>query len=608
MEDTQDIFSFIKAQETAYALPITVIEGYDWSMKDHIRKTVLYKNGKFWTGADDGERPSKNIVLPIMRLQYRTEGYDVKDVDLYVDSNEEYYKSFLVQQYHEDFAAEFELDEFIDEKVETYCDFGGVLVKDINQPSPDVVPWETVAFCDQTDFLSSPFGFRNYYSPSQILKMAPRHWGDAAYGADVTLEELTILASTKKSPDQDSSKKNDTPGQQIEVYDVYGDMPESWLREDGAAGKYVLQMQIVAYYKNDNGEREHVTLFKAKLNELPFKLKLRDPIHGRALGIGGVEELFEPQTWVRYSDIALKDLLDAASKVVLLTNDPGFAERHPSGLKDLDNLEVVEIAEGKEVSQLDTRPVNFSLFEQKATEWTQHAQLMGGAPDPVLGESPSAGTPFKLQDLVVTEAHGIHDYRQGKLVAFMATIYRDWILPFITKEITAGKEFLSSLSLDQLTAVADNLVLVKANEVQKERILSGQLPLTDEEVEKLKTKTREQFMRGGNNRFIKILKDELKDVPLRVRVNIAGKQKDLNKITDKLVNIFRQIIATPQVLDDPRMMKLFNEILEASGLSPIDFYQRPKPAAAALPAATLPAPRVPTNLPSQSAPLTAQPA
>jgi len=83
------------------------------------------------------------------------------------------------------------------------------------------------------------------------------------------------------------------------------------------------------------------------------------------------------------------------------------------------------------------------------------------------------------------------------------------------------------------------------------------------------------FMKGDNKRFIKILKGELKKTPISVKTNIAGKQKYLAQMTDKLVNVFRQLIQTPQILDDPRMSKLFNEILESSGLSPVK-YQKPR--------------------------------
>ena len=40
-------------------------------------------------------------------------------------------------------------------------------------------------------------------------------------------------------------------------------------------------------------------------------------------------------------------------------------------------------------------------------------------------------------------------------------------------------------------------------------------------------------------------------------------------MTDKLVNLVRQFIATPQLRQDPEMLKLLNQIMESSGMSPI---------------------------------------
>jgi hypothetical protein len=94
--------------------------------------------------------------------------------------------------------------------------------------------------------------------------------------------------------------------------------------------------------------------------------------------------------------------------------------------------------------------------------------------------------------------------------------------------------------------------------------------ISTEELDSYKQQQYDAFMKD-NKKFIIILKDELKDVPLSVNVNISGKQKNLSQYTDKLVNIFRQIAVAPQILDDPRMAKIFNQILESSGLSPIDF-------------------------------------
>ncbi len=56
---------------------------------------------------------------------------------------------------------------------------------------------------------------------------------------------------------------------------------------------------------------------------------------------------------------------------------------------------------------------------------------------------------------------------------------------------------------------------------------------------------------------------------------MAGKSKNLASMTDKIVNIFRFAFSNPagfaQTMQIPGMAKSFNQILEFSGLSPVDF-------------------------------------
>src|SRR3990167_6021098 len=131
-------------------LPSSVIENWEWSFREHVRLTVLYKNSQFDTGKSD-DKPFKNIIRPILNLQYRAEGFDVKDIVFYVNDKENYYKSFLVKKKFEKWARENHLDTFIDELVESYVDFGGVLVKKLQGVRPEIVPLQSIAFCDQTD-------------------------------------------------------------------------------------------------------------------------------------------------------------------------------------------------------------------------------------------------------------------------------------------------------------------------------------------------------------------------------------------------------------------------------------------------------------------------
>lgn len=559
-----DIYSFITTEESAYTKPVEIADGWSWSMKDHLRRSFLYKNSQFFERNENRtRRPFKNIVRPILNIQYRTEGFDVKDIEIYVDSAKEYHKSFLVKKFHDTWARENDIDTFIDEMVESYVDYGAVLVKNVSGVRPEVVDLQSIAFCDQTDMLSGPFAIKHYFSPDQLRDMESKGWGNSANGATIDVETLITLCDNSKKTD---TVANQTPGKYIEIYEVHGTLPKKYLNgEDDKT--YVTQVQIVGFYKDQNGNKAGVTLF-AKKEKLPFKLLLRDKVFGRACGFGAVEELFEPQKWTNFSEIQMTEMLFNASKTLYKTTDPAYKTRN--NLSNKDNGDVLVLAEGKDIGQLDTYPRNLVSFTNSVTEWDQHAQVMGAAGESLQGQAPSSGTPFKLQELITNEAKGLHIYRQGKIATFMDEIYRDWILPYIEREITKDKSFLAELSADEFQDIFSRVVDNRLNKWQVDEILNG-IVHTPEEIAMKKTEIQNSFTRSGLRQFIEWTKEDFKDIPLRVKTNIAGKQKNLALLTDKVVNVLRQFIATPQMRQDPQMLKLLNTILESSGMSPIIF-------------------------------------
>ena len=213
---------------------------------------------------------------------------------------------------------------------------------------------------------------------------------------------------------------------------------------------------------------------------------------------------------------------------------------------------------------------------------------------------------FDSVERKVIEGKALHDYRRGKIATFVAEIYRDWIIPDLAKEIQSGAKFIATLTLEEMQYVADSLVTCESNNLIKEKILNGEL-ISPEEVEGYKEIVRGDFMKRGDKHFMEILKAEMKGVELDVFVNIAGKQKDMIGYVDKMTNMLRFIFSTfnPQTgtfaaLDDPRIVKPMNEILERSGLSQIDFTAKPK-VATPMPNAQ-PSPIQPQNLPTPVAP------
>lgn len=578
MERYNDIFGYITAKETEYKQPIPVNESWDWSMKEHILLTELYSNSQLKSGKTEFT-PVKNITRPILNLQHRTEDIEVKDVQIYVDDPKNYHLSFLVKKYHDDvFTKENDMDTFFDELNVSRIDFGAGLSKKLNKPCPEVVPLQSIAFCDQTDILSGPIGIRHYYSPDQLLAMEQFGWGKEENGATISIKDLIALSESEKKNNNTENQSAKTPGRYVEVYEVHGNLPASFADPKNDSMDYETRLFIVAFYQKKNStDKQGVILYTAKESKSPFKLVKRDPVYGRALGFGGAEELFEPQVWVNYDMIRMQDMLDAAAKTIIISSDPGLATKN--NLKDVDNLDILEVAPSTETRQLDTFPRNIQLFKNSIAEWEAHAQQMGAATEAVLGESPSAGTPFKLQQQVISQGLGLHEYRRGQYAKHLEEIYNDWIIPHIEKKICEGGVFLSELSLEEMQHVTEAMVTNMANQRVIEMVIAGE-EVTPDVVDTFKELVRSEFKKRGNKHFIEILKGEFKGMRFKVKVSVRGKSKDLGAKTDNLVNVFRQIIANPSILQIPAMSSLFNQIIEYSGLDPLDFSNLEIPAAA----------------------------
>jgi hypothetical protein len=558
------IYDYIIEEENTYQTrPVPIVDGYEWNMFDHIKKTTLYKNSQYVNG-DTDLKPFKNIIRPILNVAYRSEGFDVKNIVPFVNSAKDYYKSFIVKHYHQKWARENDIDSFIDELVEAYVDYGGALVKNINTIKPEVVPFQRIAFVDQTDILAGVICEKHMYTPDQLLTMK---WDKDK------IEEAITMAEAEK-PNTQTGTDAKTPGKYIAVYELHGSMPSAWLNDDEQNNEYSYtnQAQYVTFYESTDGKKNGITLFSNKEKEPLYKMIIRDKIYGRALGFGGVEELFQPQIWTNYSIIQLKEMLDVASMMMLQTADTSFETRNK-----ITEMEKGVHEDGKPISQIVFQPQNIQAFENAVVEWETHARTTGSANDAQLGVSPDSGTPFALQNLIVGQGQGLHEWRKGKIATFMAEIYRDWVLSYFIREMNKGQEWLSELTLDEMQVVAQSIVESETRDMVYKATISGRI-LTDQDIEQFKQDVKDSFMRSGSKKFIKALEGELQDIDIDVEMNIAGKQNDLAGLSAKLSNIFQQVIANPQSLSDPRAAKIFNDLLESSGLSPVDFGSMALPA------------------------------
>lgn len=563
---TSDIFQYIKEQEAAYARPININSTYSWSMRDHIQKSENYNNSQLFKSLKTDFTPVKNITRPNLNLQHWTEDVDLKDVALYINDEEQFHLSLLVKKYHDDvFAVENDLDTFFDDLKISRIDLGGGLSKKLKKPCPEVVPLPSIAFCNQKDLLSSPFGILHEYSPDQLYEMEQYGWGSEANGATLSIDELVTLWH-----DQETSEEG------IKVYEVHGNMPARFFdKKDPFNKKYETRIAIVAFYlpKGQNTEKKGVILYTALEDvNATFKLIKRDKVYGRALGFGGAEELFDAQIWTNYDMIRIQNMLDAAATTILKSTDPTVAARHPKGLKGMKPLEIIDIAPNTDLNQVDTFPRNMKLFETSVQQWEQHAKELSGAQDPIQGAASASGTPFAAINAQIQQGMGLHKDRRGQFARHLEEIYQDWIIPHIEKEITKDQNFLSTLSMEELQYVADRMCVNEWNQYYVNKVLDNG-EFVEGEKEAWMQQWKDEFRKKGDKHFIKLLKGEFKNA--RVKVSVANKSSNLAEYADKITKILQTVFANPdgfaKTMMIPDMARAFSSLMEFSGLQPMDF-------------------------------------
>ena len=540
-------------------MPIT--DDWNFEMYNHIRLTILRKYGQLETG-DKDNKPVENIILPILNVAYRLEDIDVKDIEAYVNSSKDYHKSLLVRKFHEKWARKFEIDTFIDQAKTSWIDFGLALVKN-NGKNPESIPLQRLAFCDQTDILSGPICEKHMYSVDQLLEMKGR-WDEKA------IDDAIVFIRDEKANTQVKGKKAKTPGGYIEVYELHAMCSEEWdpTNSNPDPDKFSRQSHVVTYYQNKDSRKEGIALFQGPEAKSPYDAVKRGEFFGRACGYGGCEELFEPQVWHTYSNIQQKEMLDKASAMIIATTDSALAKR--TNLTDIPKGEILDLDDGKEIKQVEITPINWQVFDSWQAKQKLSAQTMGSANDPQLGVEPKSGTAMGLQEITIAQGQGIHEYRRGIFATFLGRLYKNWFFKYLVAEMRKGDEWLEELDLKELQWVADRVTQKAGEERKKELILNGETP-EQIEIDEFKEKFKEEWLGGDNKKFISIMKDEFKDIPIDVHVNIAGKQKDLANMTEKIVSFMRAIIQSPQILQVPGMADLMNQVVEYSGLNPVDF-------------------------------------
>jgi hypothetical protein len=159
----------------------------------------------------------------------------------------------------------------------------------------------------------------------------------------------------------------------------------------------------------------------------------------------------------------------------------------------------------------------------------------------------------------------------GLLANFINKLYKKWFLKDMVSELNKGDEWMDEFTLNEIKWIAERMSKNAGEKEKKRRILKGELP-TQMEIDAFTDNFKERLLNEGETRPIKVSKDEFKDIPIKVKINVAEKQKNFTGEVENIFGFMKAILSTGgQILQIPGMDDLLNQVIEYMGLNPVNF-------------------------------------
>ena len=562
-----EIDAVIGSYRTNY---IELQTGLTYSQYLTLRTIDFYSNSKFLGGNLDQlgrEKPFYNISNFRVNVAMRATDIDIKDCEVKADTLASRTQAFLLNHELYEWMKEADFDVTLNQIGETMPRYGGALVKKLIEEDEDgeslcidVPEWKNLV-TDQIDIEGGIKIERHWLSPKAVWDKQDV-WDNVA--------EAVKLASKIRQNVTNNGVNTKGNTKEVQILDVEGyfadDMNPSVECECGkdceCESMYRLMHFIIATNNN-----EYILMFSEELEESQYKYKAWNKVAGRALGKGIMEDGFDAQVWANDAIISQKNAMDLAGKVVLKTNSKKVGNNI---LTDADNGRIFELEDGKDITPINLMPFALPQFETLLTQWDTQFEKVSSTFGAITGETMPSGTPYRQVAVLNNEASSIFDYRKKDKANFVAEILNDWVLPWLIDNLNKKHILTSEFSKDELANMDEDFGNAHALEVAKQQLLQGQ-GTTGSEFNNNKEQFKADLNKAsGSDRYLTIPDGFFDDFEGKVSINIAGELKDQSAQLETLSNLLQTVAKVPQVLSDPNMKQVFDQILEISGvISPV---------------------------------------
>jgi len=561
---------------------ITVVEGFERNQYEVIKRAVLYPNAIYENGQEDSlgkRKPFHEIFSRLLNKQRTAEEIDTKNIEFKATRPTHYAKEFLMTLANRDWMNRANFALTLNEMTETRGRFGGVLVKKIEDEDMlniEVVDWVN-SVTEPADIINGAIIIRKEFTPADLLKTKEENgWGLGQFEGSIenAIEELSRF----NQANNEKAENRDTMTEFIEVFETHGTFPKDYIEsEDSEINeddkyKYSRQTHITVRC----GEYKGI-LFQADEVENLFMYLPYVKIPRCSLGAGIVETGTEAQIWINDAKKKEKDAMDFAGKVFIQTADTQHKGKNV--FKNMETGTVLNHAPGKPFTGLNVTPGAIEMFQQLVDSWYKQVNDATSTQDSNTGANMPANTPFRLVALQNQEANSIFELRTEEMGIFIGEMYKKWVIPYLKKMISK-KEYLSTkLTSEELQKVVKDYAEKVAEIEVNNKILDGYYDKEKPEVRwavisnDILERTNEvlAMVGKGSSKYVKFVQDFLDDIEFDINVIITDEQKAKAVYLESILSILNTLVQHPEINDNPRAKKLFDEIMDTAGFSPTDF-------------------------------------
>ena len=520
-----------------YDESVDITENYKFNLKETINKIELYNASKFLSGDKDSQRNHKyfeNISNPQCGNATKNIDLDRKDIEVHAENGKDRLKAMIYNNELKYWMRKANTGVLLNRIVENLPKYGSVILKKIGKEIK-MIPLKFIILDPAVSNIDNDFDIKSSY-------IVQRH----SYNIR-ELEKQKKWDKKKIEVITDKLRKSDE--NEIDVYEVYAEMENKNIKGAGKKG-YSLGMAVVC---------DEEVLYTQKIKKFPYKKVDYLTIEGRALGLGIIEMLFDPQR--RWNEMCNQKALSMklGSKHIYQSRDTTVASNIMTDLLDGEILKV-----NSEITPISTEERNLGAYSQEENKLMSVIRSLANAHEIMTGENLPSRTPFRLGAMMERNAGKLFEFIRENLSLFLEEVINEWVLPQFNASVVKEHIF-EFYDAKTIRLIVERDVNRRLNIAIKDYVIStGEYPLK-EEVDMLKETLLSQHK---DSEFAEIIEGYL-DFSKTLSVDITGESSNRTVELESMTNFMQLLGQNPILLQDPQFRPMMEEIAGKIGINPI---------------------------------------